>query len=85
MRPEDLHEAGRPARGATAALSLAVELVEPLGHEVVLYGRSGQDLLVAKLGPAGRLPELGSRIEVSVELDGLHLFDAASEERLAGG
>jgi multiple sugar transport system ATP-binding protein len=81
IRPENILEAGKPARGETAKLTLEVEIVEPLGHEVILYGRLGPDLLVVKMDPV-RIPEMGARVDVLVELDALHLFDAETERRL---
>jgi multiple sugar transport system ATP-binding protein len=81
VRPENLFDVGRAARGATARLALEVEIVEPLGHEVVVHGRIGEDLLVAKLEPH-LIPKTGAMIEVALELDAIHLFDAASERRL---
>jgi len=38
-------------------------------------------LLVAKLEPH-LIPKTGARIEVALELDAIHLFDAATERRL---
>jgi multiple sugar transport system ATP-binding protein len=81
IRPENILEAGKPARGETAKVSLEVEIVEPLGHEVILYGRLGPDLLVAKMDPV-RIPEMGARVDVLLELDAMHLFDAETERRL---
>jgi multiple sugar transport system ATP-binding protein len=81
IRPENLVESGKPSRGETARLDLEVELVEPLGHEVIVHCRAGNDLLAAKLDPS-RIPEAGSSVALQVELDSLHLFDAKTEERL---
>ena len=81
IRPEHVHEAGKPLGGPTARLPLVVEAVESLGHEVVLHGRAGSDLLVAKLH-AARAPQVGSVVDVDVELDALHLFDPETERRL---
>jgi multiple sugar transport system ATP-binding protein len=81
VRPENLIEAGKPTRGESANVSLEVEIVEPLGHEVILHGRAGEDILVAKLDPS-RVPALGERVEIAVELDALHLFDPDTEKRL---
>jgi multiple sugar transport system ATP-binding protein len=58
-----------------------VDFVEPLGHEVIVHGRIGDDILVAKLDPH-RAPEMGSDIALEIELNALHLFDAATEQRL---
>jgi len=81
IRPENVHEAGKPLAGPGARVALVVEAVESLGHEVVLHGRAGADLLVAKLH-ATRAPAIGSRVEVDLELDALHLFDPETERRL---
>ena len=81
VRPENLVAAGKPTRGPGAPVSLEVEIAEPLGHEVVLHGRIGDDLLVAKLDPS-RVPRSGERIEMAMELDALHLFDPETEQRL---
>ena len=81
VRPENVREAEREGGGATARLAGKVEFVEPLGHEVITHVRIGDDLLVAKLDPH-RAPEMGDTIELLVELAGVHLFDAASEQRL---
>ena len=81
LRPENILETGRTPRGETARITVEGEIVEPLGHEVVVHGRIGDDLLVAKLDPR-RAPHLGARVELAIELDALHLFDAVTEERL---
>jgi multiple sugar transport system ATP-binding protein len=83
IRPEAIHEASSTeAVGETARLSLDVEFAEPLGHEVVVHGRHGAERLVATLGPH-RVPAMGSRLDVLLELGAIHLFDTASELRLA--
>jgi multiple sugar transport system ATP-binding protein len=81
VRPENILEAGVEAHGETAALTVEVEIAEPLGSEVILHGRVGDDLLVAKLDPH-HLPEPGEKVSLVIELDALHLFDAETEERL---
>jgi multiple sugar transport system ATP-binding protein len=81
MRPENIRESGRSG-AATIPLHAKVEFVEPLGHEVIVHGRVGDDLLVAKVDPH-RSPEIGSEVDLVLELDAIHLFDAATEQRLA--
>jgi multiple sugar transport system ATP-binding protein len=79
IRPENVREASRG--GETARVDAKVDFVEPLGHEVIVHGRIGDDILVAKLDPH-RAPEMGSDIGLEIELGALHLFDAATEQRL---
>ena len=83
IRPEAIREAnGEPAGAETARLGVEVELAEPLGHEVVVHGRHGRHTLVATLAPH-RVPALGSRLELSIDLGQLHLFDTRTEQRLS--
>jgi multiple sugar transport system ATP-binding protein len=81
LRPENIRETPRDGGGATVPLRAKVEFVEPLGHEVIVHGRVGDDLLVAKADPH-RAPEMGSEVDLLAEVDALHLFDAGSEQRL---
>jgi multiple sugar transport system ATP-binding protein len=81
LRAEHLVEPGRESRGETASIEVEVEVVEPLGHEVIAFGRLGLDLLAAKL-EAHRAPRFGERLALKVQLDALHLFEAATEKRL---
>ncbi len=84
IRPERVFEADGGATDGTARLTAEVTLAEPLGSEVVLHATHGGERLIARLGPH-RVPALGSRIELALDLAALHLFDAASGERLGGG
>ena len=82
IRPENLSAAsdGRDAGGSTVPSE--VEVVEPLGNEVVVHVRVGDALLIAKLSP-DRVPSAGERLALAVEVDRLHLFDAQTQRRLA--
>jgi multiple sugar transport system ATP-binding protein len=81
IRPENVVDAREGGRGPTAALPLEVEFVEPLGDEVIVHGRVGQEVLLCKLGPH-RVPRAGSRLEVAIELEKVHVFDAGTELRM---
>lgn len=81
IRPENIIHADENARGEISRVSVDVEIVEPLGHEVVVYARAGDDLLVATVDPH-RAPKMGDKIDLLIELDGLHLFDAETEKRI---
>lgn len=81
IRPENLLDAGSGGRGPTAPMTIDVDVVEPLGHEVLVHGKLGSDLLVAKAHPH-RTPEVGAPLDLIVELEGLHLFDPETELRL---
>jgi len=81
IRPENILETGVEGRGETAPIEAEVEIAEPLGNEVIVHARVGDALMVAKLEPH-RVPKLGEKLNLFVELDSLHLFDAETERRL---
>jgi multiple sugar transport system ATP-binding protein len=79
LRPENIREASTV--GDLVPVAVQVEFVEPLGHEVIVHGRIGDDLLVAKVGPH-RAPQTGATVDLVVEAAAAHLFDVATEKRL---
>jgi multiple sugar transport system ATP-binding protein len=81
IRPENVQGALQPSRGETTKLTAEIEIAEPLGHEVVAHARLGDDLIVAKLEPH-YVPKIGEKIELLLELDQMHLFDAETEQRM---
>jgi len=82
LRPENVVGADRITRGETAPVQAEVEIAEPLGNEVVVHARLGNDLVVAKLDPH-HIPRMGDKIELLLELDAMHLFDGETEKRLS--
>jgi len=79
LRPENIREESR--EGRTSPVTAKVEFVEPLGYEVIVHGLVGDNLLVAKVDPH-RAPTMGAVIPLVIEIDAVHLFDAATEKRL---
>ncbi len=85
IRPENIRETAREGSGQTLTplpITARVEFVEPLGHEVIVHGRVGDDLIVAKTDPH-RSPEIGADVPLVIEVGAIHLFDAGTEQRLA--
>jgi multiple sugar transport system ATP-binding protein len=81
IRPENVIQPGGTVRGAAARVPVAVEIAEPLGDEVIVHARAGEDLVVFRQEPR-RIPGIGDKLEVQLELDELHLFDATTQVRL---
>ncbi len=81
VRPEAIGLPEEDADSPTARITIEVELVEPLGDEVVVYGRMEDQMVTAKLGPR-EFPEIGEKLELAVRLDAVQLFDASTEKRL---
>ncbi len=80
IRPEHVVH-GATEGGRTAPLTLEVEIVEPLGHETIVHGRLGSELITASL-PPDLSPRPLEPFEVRVVLDELHLFAGENEIRL---
>jgi len=81
IRPEDLVISREEARGPSAPLPVLVDVVEPLGDAVLVHGRAGETAVVGKLEPH-QPPRVGERLDLWVELEKMHVFDAATEQRV---
>ena len=81
VRPENIHGDDTTVTGPTVPVTVDVDLVEPLGSEIVVHGRLGSDSMVAKLGPT-HSPRVGEPIELVLELQAVQLFDSTTERRL---
>jgi multiple sugar transport system ATP-binding protein len=72
VRPEDIAVAG--AAGPVATVRARLELIEPLGNEVLVYARAGAHDLTARVAPRA-LPEPPAEIELALNLAHLHFFE----------
>jgi len=64
------------------AIHASVDLVEPIGHESIVYATAGSEKLVAIFDPH-EAPRAGDDIALAVDAARVHLFDAESERSLA--
>jgi multiple sugar transport system ATP-binding protein len=83
VRPEHVGETGAHDWQATAPLGGTIEIVETIGHEVIVHFRCGEDMIIAKLG-AHRIPRFSEKIDLVMNCNAIHLFDPETEQRLAG-
>jgi multiple sugar transport system ATP-binding protein len=77
IRPEAL----RVATGTDAAdfaFDTVVEVVEPLGNEILLDVRAGAHLMVARVDPATRV-KVRDKVRLALDPERLHFFDPQSE------
>src|SRR5256714_3025168 len=58
-----------------------VDVVEPIGHESIVYASAGEERIVAIFDPQAT-PRAGETVEMSVDAEKMHLFDAESEKAL---
>ena len=75
IRPEHIHHA------PNGPIPANVDVVEPIGHETIVYASSGDSKLVAIFEPT-ETPRAGETIAMTVDVDAMHLFDAATSGSL---
>jgi multiple sugar transport system ATP-binding protein len=78
LRPEHLR-----LGGAGATITAQVELIEPLGSEILVHARYADGDLTARVGPDTPATP-GQPIELVVDLARLHFFDPVTSTRLPG-
>jgi multiple sugar transport system ATP-binding protein len=78
IRPEHFSER---VEGGMARVPLTVEIIEVLGSDQLLYGKSGNDDLVARVGAQRRIAP-GDTVTLGLEEHTVHLFDRATEQAL---
>jgi multiple sugar transport system ATP-binding protein len=83
VRPEHVGDAGAHSWTLTAPLGGPVEIIETIGHEVIVHFRCGEDMVIAKLG-AHRIPAFGERVDLVLDSATMHLFDPQTEQRIPG-
>jgi len=82
IRPEDVRD--RPLSGEDAEtfqLATTVEVVEPLGDEMILYLRTPVHEFLGKVDSHGGVSD-GQTLQVNLNLDKVHVFDAETGENL---
>ena len=88
VRPEDVSVAGSAPDGApdeaadrAMASRWTVDVLEPMGNEVVVYAHAGPHNVVARVAPQV-LPEPGQPLDLALDGGKLHFFDAETEQAL---
>jgi multiple sugar transport system ATP-binding protein len=66
----------------TSAVSGVIQLVEPLGHEVMVHLRVNGEPVVGRLRSHATLPAPGEQFSMVINCEAMHLFDPTSEQRL---
>lgn len=79
IRPEDLLEA--PEGKGEDTLEALVEVIEPIGSEVLLNVKIGPDNLVAKVNPSTQA-RVSQKIWLKPVLENMHIFHIESEQAI---
>jgi multiple sugar transport system ATP-binding protein len=80
IRPEDVHVA-TGADPAHLTFDATVEVVEPLGSEILLDVKAGPSTIVARVEPTVRV-KVHEPIRLAVNPDRLHFFDPKTEQAI---
>ena len=82
IRPEDLYVYDSSyVPESVAALELVLDVLEPMGNEIFVYARSGEDVVIARVAPQS-LPEPGEKIRLAIDLAKLHFFNVETGEAI---
>ena len=82
IRPEHVRIVDGTSAAAHAHLTL--DLIEPMGNELIVHASSASNEIVARAPPAP-LPPTGSTIALEFDTGRLHFFDATSGQTIASG
>jgi multiple sugar transport system ATP-binding protein len=81
IRPEHI---ARDAGGVNAPVNANVDVVEPIGHESIVYASAGEERLVAIFDPH-ETPRLGETIALSIDAEKVHVFDRETGKAVVSG
>ena len=79
IRPEDLPETPTAIPGET--IEVLVEVMEPLGNEVFLDVKAGEDALIARADPTTKAKP-NMKLSLKPSMENMHLFDIRDERAL---
>jgi multiple sugar transport system ATP-binding protein len=80
IRPEDIHMAGG-ADSPQHSFDAVVDVVEPLGSEILLDVKAGTSTLVARVDPTVRA-KVHEQVRLAMNPDRLHFFDSKTEQAI---
>ena len=84
VRPEDIYVSDASYLPANITeMKSVIDVIEPMGNEVVFYAHAGIHTLVARIAPQA-LPAAGEPITLALDLDKLHFFDPETEVVVGG-
>ncbi len=83
IRHENIHDPLFSAGGVQneTTITATVDVMEPLGSEVILYMLAGSDSFVARVDPR-TAAQANQPFNLAFEMDRMHLFDRATQEAI---
>jgi len=83
IRPEHIGAAHEVDWASNCSVTGEIEILEPLGHEVIVHFNLQGETIAGRLRSHVSLPAPGDPITLQVKTEAMHLFDPVSELRLA--
>jgi len=82
IRPEDIHDKRfMPVDVTVAPMVAKVDVIEPMGSEQYLFLVVDSQEFVARVDPRSSAA-IGEDLEIALNMDNMHLFDAQTEEAI---
>jgi len=82
IRPESVSTPGELQSANPVEFDGVVEIVETVGHEVIIHARVGDLLIIAKLGTHHDRPDYGQDLRLALDADAIHRFNPETEQRI---
>jgi multiple sugar transport system ATP-binding protein len=83
IRPEHIGAKQEVDWASDTSITGVIEILEPLGHEVIVHFDLQGETVAGRLRSHLSLPAPGDRITLQVKTEAMHLFDPVTELRLA--
>ncbi len=82
VRPEDIHDQNfQPPNINPVPLEASVDVIEQMGNEMIVYFEEQGKTLIGRLDPRTQA-RVGGRMDIVVNIDNVHVFDADTEQSL---
>jgi multiple sugar transport system ATP-binding protein len=80
IRPEDIYDpANTPTQPGYVKVDVKLDVVEPMGNEIILYFPIDKTQFVARV-PAKEMPKVGVMTSLYLDTNKLHFFDSVTEK-----
>ncbi len=83
IRPEHIGAAHEIDWQSDCGITGTIEILEPLGHEVIVHFQVHGETVSGRLRSHTALPAPGDPITLKVKTEAMHLFDPVTEQRLS--
>jgi multiple sugar transport system ATP-binding protein len=79
IRPQHVNESGRKGDSFSQCLEAVIEVVEPLGTEIILSAKCGDDSLSASVDTRAAV-KVDMPLEFQIDMNQMHLFDKETQK-----